>query len=133
MRTFVLREQRNFDAMLRFISANWPQMASGKPMRAMQVVCSAYDPRRNSEQNAKLYSLERDIAAAAWIAGKQYSPEAWHEFFLDKLAPRIDGVDGPRIKRSSSMTVAELSSHISAIQAYAATELGLEPCATTQR
>ena len=83
MQTFVLWDELANRQLHAFLRANWLACAQqGKPLA---VTVSEHKARRTSEQNRLLWSLLREISAAAWVGGRQFADEAWHEFFKRKF------------------------------------------------
>jgi hypothetical protein len=77
---------------------------------------------------ARLYwALLRDISDQAWVDGKQYSSEAWHAYFAGQYIGREETPGGGSIAISTTtLSVNEFADYVTRIQAYAATELGIE-------
>lgn len=129
LRVFVLRQDGHLRQLQGFIGANWEACAkNGKPL---EVVISEHRAKRSVEQNAKLHALLSEIAGNAWVNGKQFDADTWKEHFrrLYIGTEEIILPDGKRIERGISTTtldVEQFSSLIEKINAYAATELGLE-------
>lgn len=124
-RTFILRSEKQIPLIEAFIRAN---LGADRPLA---VVVSEPRAKRTQEQNDALHALIRQIAAEAYVDGKQYSMTAWKEFFRDRFVSndRIELPDGRTVMRHRSTTelsVGEMSELIDAIKSYAATELGLE-------
>lgn len=79
LRAFILRSDQHAQALYAFLKANWRDMAeAGKPL-AVQVL--EHKAKRNAEQNKKMHADFTEIAAQAWVAGQQFSPEAWKEHY----------------------------------------------------
>lgn len=76
-RLFVLRGPMECKQLHAFLKANWPACAqAGKPL---SVQVSEHKAKRSAEQNRLLWAVLHDIAASAWVGGKRYSADAWHE------------------------------------------------------
>jgi len=82
-RTFFLREERNRDTLLGLIK-NLP-LDQDKPM---QVTVEPYRPVRKKSQNDLMWSGPlKDISEQAWLDGRQFSAEVWHDFMKRNLLP----------------------------------------------
>ena len=124
-RTFILRGQVPHDGLLAFVGANWQAMAdAGKPLA---VTVSTYKARRNLDQNARYWAVLGEIAASAWVGGKQYSAEVWHEA-LKREFLGVESLPGGQLmaRSSAKLTVAEFAEYMNRVEAYAAQELGVE-------
>lgn len=123
MRTFILRERRHLETLLAFIAANWEAMAKDKPM---QVTCEPESKRRSTRQNRYYWSVINQIAEHAWIEGRQYSPDAWHELVKRRFNGTVDLPGGGKLGiTTTDMSTAEFADYTSRIEAWAATELGV--------
>jgi len=128
-RTFVLRDESNAAALHSFLKANAKAMAdAGKPL---QVSISEAGAKRSIQQNRRNWALVTYIAEHAWVEGRQYSKETWHEFFARKfgLMKEIVLPDGEvtlQRESTSEMDVETFNIYLLRIEAYAAQELGIE-------
>lgn len=129
-REFTLRDGGVWQAFVALVKANAPVFANrGEPLR---VIVTSEERKRNAEQN-KFYwgALLRDIADQAWVDGRQFSKDTWHEFFARKFGVCEDVTlpDGEvivRRKSTTTMSVHEFSEYMNQVQAHAAAELGVE-------
>ena len=99
----------------------------GKPLR---VIVTEEDRRRNTEQNARYWVLLKAISEQAWVNGKQFDKEVWHELFARQFLPLEEMVlpDGEIIQRrvtTTKLKVGEFSDYMQQVEAYAAMELGV--------
>lgn len=99
-----------------------------KPLR---IIVTRDDKRRNAEQNARYWKLLSMISEQAWVSGKQFDKEVWHEMFARLYLPLHEVVlpDGEIIQRretTTKLSVGEFSEFMSRVEAHAATELGVE-------
>jgi hypothetical protein len=124
-RVFVLRDEPHVRSLHAFLRANARAMAqAGRPLA---VHVTEYKARRNSAQNRLYWALLRDISEQAWVDGKQYSSEAWHAYFAGQYIGREETPGGGSIAISTTtLSVHEFADYVTRIQAYAATELGIE-------
>lgn len=128
-RTFILRSESNAAALISFLKANAGAMArAGKPL---EVSVSEAGAKRSVQQNRRYWQLISHIAENAWIDGKQYGKETWHEFFarrfgIMKEIVLPDGEITLRRESTSEMDVETFQNYLFRIEAYAAQELGVE-------
>ncbi|WP_211234106.1 recombination protein NinB [Chitinilyticum litopenaei] len=128
-REFILNQPSVWQAFMAFIRQNAKAaIASGKPL--MLIVTTA-DKKRNNEQNRRYWkAVLQPIAQQAWVAGRQYSAEVWHEHYARKFGVCEDmtlpnGEVVTRRKSTTEMTVAEFSEYMQRVEADAASELGV--------
>lgn len=129
-REFTIRNEGNWRAFCVFMKANNPAcIEAGKPLR---LIVTQSDAKRNTEQNRRLWGyVYRTIAEQAWVDGKQYSADVWHEYFARKFGVCEDVTlpDGEiivRRKSTTQMTVKEFADYMTRIEVEAGTELGVE-------
>ena len=129
-REFPLRSPSVWLALVAFVKANAAAcMDRGRPLR---VIVTEDEKKRNTEQNKRLWGyLYKTIAEQAWVGGKQFSKEVWHEHFArmfgvceEMILP--DGEIITRRKSTTEMTVGEFADFMTQIEVYAAQELGVE-------
>lgn len=129
-REFTLRAPEAWKALAAFVAANARAcLDRGKPLR---IIVTEEERRRTLEQNARLWAaVYSQIAEKAWIDGRQFSKEVWHEWFAERHMPRVemvmpDGEIRSRRKSTTELTVAEFAEYMHKVEAEAATELGVE-------
>jgi len=134
-RFFVLRESVHFDSLVTALKANWPAMAAaGKPLG---VTVAPYRKSRSHEANALMWVWLTQIAEQAWVAGRQYAPEVWHEHMKRELLPERNArgdekwrllPDDSRdlVMSTTRLNIAEMSIYMEKLQANAATTLGVQ-------
>lgn len=124
-RLFVIRDERALAALDAFLRANAQAMADeGRPIA---VHVTEHKAKRNGQQNRLYWALLRDISEGAWVSGKQFPSEAWHAFFAGKFIGWQETPGGERAPISTTtLDVHAFADYITRIQAYAATELGIE-------
>ncbi len=125
LRTFVLRGEPNAQALWTFLKNNWRQLAdAGKPLA---ITVAEHKAKRSGEQNRLYWSLLNRIAEDAWIDGKKFSADAWHEFMRQRHIGFEDLPGGGRIGISTTtLSVAEFSEYLEKVQQTAVAELGIE-------
>lgn len=126
---FVLNGPAAWQAFKAIVRANAKAFNdNGKPLR---VILTSSDRKRSSEQNALYWSYYLDqIADQAWVEGRQYNKDIWHEFFAQEFGVKIefslpDGSIISRRKSTTEMKVGEFSEYLQKVETYAATELGV--------
>lgn len=123
-RTFILRNPDVIDAMKSFIDSNALEMA--RQDKPLAVTVTEYKAKRKQEQNALYWVRLEEISSQAWIGGRQYSKEVWHEYFRGRYAMTETGPNGQALPKSTTkMSVSEFSDYLSQIEAEAAQEYGV--------
>ncbi|WP_186177752.1 recombination protein NinB [Burkholderia gladioli] len=129
-REFVIRNSSIWSNVVAFVRANAKVFADrGEPLR---VIVTAEERQRNAAQNRFYWgAILRSIAEQAWVDGRQFDKDAWHEYFarLYGVSDELTLPDGEiilRRKSTSQMSVGEFSTYLNQIQAYAANTLGVE-------
>lgn len=90
-----------------------------------ELVVRAHKSKRSVEQNKRLWKIYQTFAAEAWVDGKQFSQEVWHEYLAGEFIG-FDEVDMPggQVKRSpistTKLKVGEMTEYQDKIQAYGA-------------
>lgn len=125
-RLFVLREAAHLGALVAFLTHNWQTFA--REGKFLAVTVSLYKSRRSLEQNRRYFGpLLRTIAEQAWLDGRQFSTEAWHELFKRQFIGLLDLPGGGTLGMSSAdLSVEEFSTFMHEVEAYAANELGVQ-------
>ncbi|MCM2312204.1 MAG: recombination protein NinB [Steroidobacteraceae bacterium] len=128
-REFVLRAPAAANALTAFLKMNaGSAVERGKPLR---VIVTEDEKKRNNEQNKRLWkAIYEQIAQQAWIDGRQFSKDAWHEHIAGLYMPKVEivtpfGEIVSRRKSTSELTVSEFSEYMQKAEAYAASELGV--------
>lgn len=125
--TIVLHGRPQWDRVVAFVKAN----VGGDKLLGVTIF-DANEKKRSAEQNRFYWKARMEyIAENAWVNGAQFSKEAWHEFFADKFAARIelrlpDGELKSVRKSTTDMLVHEFSTYMVQIEAYCANHLGLD-------
>lgn len=125
LRVFVLRESGHLRMLQGFIGANWAACAkAGKPL---EIVITEHKAKRSDQQNRRYWALLNDIAEAAWLDGKRFSADAWHEHFKRLLIGSEELPGGGQVGLSTTtLDVMEFSTYMDKIEAYVTTELGVQ-------
>jgi len=125
LRVFVLRTDHNARSLWLFLRNNWRALAGdGKPL---SVTVQEHKEKRSSDQNRRYWAILNEIAAGAWIGGRRYGADAWHEFFKAKMIGLEEIPDGRSVGISTTtLSVAEFAEYMTKVEAYAVDEFGIE-------
>lgn len=124
MKTFYLRERRNLEALKAFLDANWEAMSKTKT--PMQVECKPESKNRSQAQNRYYWNLLKQIESDAWIEGRQYSDECWHEYVKGRFIGYTDIPGGKKKPLSTTnLSTKEFADYVTRVEAWAAQELGI--------
>lgn len=125
---FVLRGPLQWQQVLALVKGNAKACNdAGKPLR---LIVTQDEKKRSREQNACYWAYLTQIAEQAWVGGRTFDKEVWHEFFARQFGPQDELIlpDGEvvlRRKSTTQMTVGEFSEYIEKVAAHAVTELGV--------
>lgn len=124
IKTFVLRDDVNCRQLYAFLRANWLAMAqAGKPLG---VLVAEHKAKRSNPQNRLYWAVLNEIAASAWVDGKQFSADAWHEHFKRQYIGVEETPGGGQVGISTtSLDVGAFSEYVEHVMHYAASELGV--------
>ena len=124
-RLFVLRADSNAQQLWAFLRNNWKAMAdAGKPLA---ISVAEHKAKRSTDQNKRYWALLNEIAANAWLDGKQYSAEAWAEHFKRQFIGCEELPGGGSVGISTTaLNVEEFSAYMTRIEVFAAHDLGVE-------
>lgn len=124
-RLFVLRSDVQAKSLWAFLRQNWAALAAqGKPLAVM---VSEYKAKRSGEQNKRYWAILNFIAESAFVNGKRFSAEAWHEHFKRKFIGLEELPNGGSVGISTTtLEVPEFNDYMRSVESYAITELGLE-------
>lgn len=129
-REFKLENERVFQIAINFLTCNWQQLAAEKT--PLFLIATTAEEKRRAQQNKYYWScVIRSIAEQAWVGGRQYSAEAWHEQmartygqFKDVTLP--DGEVVVKRLSTTEMSVKDFAKYTEQVTAYGATELGIK-------
>lgn len=128
-RVFVLRNDSHAQGLWAFLRSNWKACAEqGRPL---SVQVSEFKSKRSLEQNKRYWALLNEIAGQAFVAGEQFSQEAWHEHFKRTFIGSEEhklpsGAVETRGISTTTLNVSEFASYMTRVEEYAASELGVE-------
>lgn len=128
-REFPLRTPSAWTALVAFVKAN--AQACVDRGHALRIIVTADEKKRSSEQNRRYWKLViTAIADQAWVNGRQFDKDTWHEWYARKYGVMTEivlpnGEIVTRRKSTSEMSVSEFSDYMSRVEADAAQELGV--------
>jgi hypothetical protein len=124
-KAFILRSESDAQRLYAALKGNWRAFADrGHPLA---VTVAEHKSRRSVEQNRRYWLILNQIAEGAWIGGKQFSAEAWHEAFKRRFIGCEETPDGGTVGISTTtLDVGSFGEYMTKIEAHAATELGVE-------
>ena len=96
----------------------------------LEVCIRPYNSKRSIEQNRRLWKIYGELADKAWVNGRRYSAETWHEYckglllgFDVKSMPDSTEVKMPI--STTTLNTAEMTDYQNQLQSWAATEFGI--------
>ncbi len=128
-REFALRSPASWKALTAFVKANHKAVQDRGGL--LRIIVSEDERTRNSAQNSRYWKLLSVIAESAWIDGQQFSKDVWHEHLTRLYLPLHEVIlpTGEIVlirATTTKLTVPDFSEYMDKIEAYAATELGVE-------
>ena len=129
-REFPLRSPSVWHALVAFVKANY--QAIHEKGGTLRVIVTEDERKRNVEQNRRYWGyLLKNIAEHAWVDGRRFDKDVWHEFFARRFGVCEDVTlpDGEiivRRKSTTQMNIGEFSEFMQHVEVYAASELGVE-------
>ncbi len=134
VRSFILRDENVAKLLWAFLKANAAAMAAKD--EPLEVRVSVWKPKASDAQRALIWVINEQIAQGAWVAGRRFDAESWHEQMKRELLPdeTSRGVTKWRVlangDRALNMSTENLNRHektayIEALLARAA-ELGVD-------
>ncbi|WP_342049897.1 MULTISPECIES: recombination protein NinB [unclassified Cupriavidus] len=125
----VLDSPSKWPFVLGFIKANARAFIErGTPLR---LIITSEEKRRTNESNRYYWGVVlRDISEQAWVEGRQYDKDTWHEYFADLYGVKVerklpDGRLHLSRKSTSDMSAGEFSEYLTKVQAHAAGEFSV--------
>ncbi|WP_211243417.1 recombination protein NinB [Chitiniphilus eburneus] len=126
---FVLTAPSVWQALGAFVKANAAAfLHQGSPLR---IIVTSSERKRSNEANARYWKgVLEQIATQAWVNGRQYGKEIWHEHYARKFGicdeMRLpDGTLILRRKSTTEMSSREFAEYMTRVEADAASELGV--------
>lgn len=124
-RQFVLYGPAQAQMLHAFLKSNAAAMAQqGRPLA---VTVEEHKAKRSGAQNRRYWALLNQISEGAFVAGRQFNADAWHEHFKRQFIGIEDTPGGDTVGISTTtLNTAEFTDYMDRIEAFAATDLGLE-------
>lgn len=135
VRKWIFKTRNDWDMFYAFMSQNLKPMADQG--RFLQVVVSEYKASRSQESNAYMWAgLLAPIAQQAWVGGRTYTQEVWHEHFKRQFLPETNarGMDkwehlpnGERnlVMGTQHLNKDEMTLYLNQVAEYATHDLGV--------
>jgi len=84
-RTFVIRSAEDAQRLVAFLKHNAPAaIERGEPLEATVRV---HKPHASDAQRSLIWIINDQVADQAWVRGRQYDAETWHEYGKRELLP----------------------------------------------
>mgnify|MGYP000858445640 FL=1 len=128
-REFALRSPAVWPALVAFVKAN--AQAVLRRGGLLRVIVTEDEKKRTSEANRFYWgAVLETIAEQAWVDGRQFDKDVWHEYFARQFLPKTEmvmpyGEIITRRKSTTELTVSEFSDYLQRVQAEAANALGV--------
>ena len=125
LRAFVLRAPAHYQALQAFLQANYEACAKdGKPL-AVEVHLES--SKRSIQANRLYWALLHQIAEQAWMDGRQYSADIFHEYLKRHFLGCVDLPKGGTMGISTAtLSVGEFAEYMTRVEAWATSELGVQ-------
>ena len=134
-KTFVLHSAAQWNLLSAFVKANAAAMAEQGTPLAVRVY--EYAAKASDEQRALIWIVMGQIADQAWVKGRQFDAETWHEHAKRLLLPEETAKgkkkwrvlpDGTRALAmgTEDLSRKEKTVYIDSLLAWAAAELGID-------
>lgn len=125
LKVFVIREQRILVNAIRFLEANWEAMARAGKCLVLEI--KEEKAKRSNEANRYYWQLLHQIEEQAWIEGRQYKSEVWHECAKRRFLGLIDLPGGGHMAQSTTtLSTREFAEYVEQVTVWAATELAVQ-------
>jgi len=132
MKTFILREPRHMEALMAFLAGNW--LAMSRTKHPLVVECKPESTKRSTLQNKYYWAVLHQIEEQAWIEGRQYSSEVWHEAAKRRFIGLVDLPGGGTMAQSTTtLSTKEFLDYVTKVEAWAQQELGVSLMDMTER
>lgn len=139
-KTIVIVSAAHAEQACQIIRGNWKAMhAAGHPLA---VSLYEYKSTRSIEQQSLMWVRLGEIAEQAWVNGRQFAAETWHEhckreFLPDETGPTKRARKGYKkwellpngeralVGSTTKLTTFGMSEYMTALESWAAQELGV--------
>jgi hypothetical protein len=129
-REFPLKTPSVWPLFVSFVKANAAHFADrGEHLR---LIVTSDEKKRTSQANRHYFGpVLTTISQQAWVDGRQFSKEAWHEMYARRFGVMEEmtlptGEIIVRRKSTTEMSVGEFSNYTNLVMADAAQEFGVE-------
>lgn len=68
----------------------------------LEISIRPYKSKRSTEQNRRLWKIYQTLAEQAWVSGKRFSQDAWHEYCKRQFIGSEELPDGSQIGISTT-------------------------------
>lgn len=93
----------------------------GKAKHGLEIVVRPMKDKRSVAQNRRYHALIRELAAIAWLDGRQYSKEAWHEWAKQEFIGWEDLPNGQcRGISTTTLSIEDFGNYMTQIEQWAA-------------
>jgi hypothetical protein len=124
LQTVVLKDEFSAKRLWHILKA-WKEYADQK--QPLEIIITVWKAKRRPVQNRKYWACLNELAESAWLDGKQYSADVWHEHFKRTFIGCEEMPDGSQVGISTTtLSVSDFADYLNRIMAYAVSELGVE-------
>ena len=121
---FIIRSESILERAITFARNNWAAMSKGKHPLVIEFYPEA--AKRNIQQNRYYWQILHQIEAQAWVEGRQYSAEVWHECAKRRFIGYTDLPGGGMMAQSTTdLSTKEFAEYVQKVEAWAQVELGV--------
>lgn len=121
---YVIRSLPILERAIQFARLNWEAM--GQTKHPLVIEFKPEKTKRNLQQNRYYWAMLRQIEEQAWIEGRQYSSEIWHEAAKRRFIGLVDLPGGGSMALSSAeLSTAEFAEYVTRVEVWAQQELGV--------
>lgn len=86
-RTFVIRSAEDAQRLISFLKHNAP--AAIERDQPLEATVRVHKPHASDAQHNTIRLINEQIAKQAWVRGKQFDHETWHEHIKRELLPEV--------------------------------------------
>jgi len=122
--TYTIRNAAILGNAIQFAQATWEAMSQSK--HPLVIEFKPESTKRNLQQNKYYWAVLRQIEEQAWIEGRQYSSEVWHEAAKRKFIGVVDLPGGGGMAMSSAdLSTSEFAEFVTKVEVWAQMEFGV--------
>lgn len=124
MKTYILRERVHLLNLIAFLENNWEQAsADGHPL---VVETRPENAKRSNAQNRCYWDMLHQIEEEAWLDGRRFTADVWHEHFRRMFIGILELPNGATMgQTTTTLTVKQFSEYIDQVSEYAGRVLGV--------